>query len=754
MTTYSTGNPIGSMAPKDLFDNAENLDHLVNSQSAETWVDRLGKARKTWHGVLKQAQLDIGLAVSEATAEAEGYRDESKDARDDAIAAASASGDFIFVKDLEEMQSKLPQPDEKVFEVAADADHDHARTRYVVIDGAPVFVVNLDRLRQDLATPLGSGRVGFQLPGVGSVPRTVQDKLADMPVDARDCGAVCDGVADDTIPLLKAVELAKARGSALTGKGNCRVTGTVDFREVILELGAMTISVDHEFGPGIILGGNANSADNPDQVLRKVVRISGVDSSDTPAIRAIGVKGQYIKVGRTPYFQVYATDLADRSGYSSAYSTFDLSYANVIELKSQPGTLGWVNENYFYVNRCHTIKTADGLYGHNHNKFVGGTMEGVGLIDMPVGGSNFFYGFRFERTIVAGEKLTVNFGPLTNNNHIEVTWVSSPGFSNSIYGFDLLDIHDQGSGNTLSTAQEDFSDDIVLFALGQATGLLSCVNKQTVGYNAYTTDLVGVGAIQQNFRGSYRIMQAGARMYTQESGLIAIRKGDMFAYMSDKPNFRFLMRCYDANRRLITSRPAVDPVAWAGITWVSAQAAYSVTANSERRTMLAVDASVVKYVQFDITTGTGTNGLDFEEFRFIMRRGKYASYGPRDYASMSQPKRKTTLQYNNDADIDMWRIAEGLECIRYDNKQRRINTFRRERFVTAVSGSVLSVVPLGVMVFWVGALLYYEDSAGGVQSLSVTAADNGTITVSGALPADIVPGVKVLYVLTQTVTTP
>lgn len=30
MTTYNTGNPLGSSAAKDLYDNAQNFDHLSN----------------------------------------------------------------------------------------------------------------------------------------------------------------------------------------------------------------------------------------------------------------------------------------------------------------------------------------------------------------------------------------------------------------------------------------------------------------------------------------------------------------------------------------------------------------------------------------------------------------------------------------------------------------------------------------------------------------------------------------------------
>src|SRR5690554_201835 len=50
MTTYSTGNPLGSSDPRDLYDNAENLDNLVNGGQA-AYNDRLGKSRKSWQGM-------------------------------------------------------------------------------------------------------------------------------------------------------------------------------------------------------------------------------------------------------------------------------------------------------------------------------------------------------------------------------------------------------------------------------------------------------------------------------------------------------------------------------------------------------------------------------------------------------------------------------------------------------------------------------------------------------------------------------
>lgn len=66
MTTYNTGNALGSGAAKDIYDNAQNLDHAVNDQSSDNWVDRLGKSRKTWSGIEHEAR-DAMLAFGYVT---------------------------------------------------------------------------------------------------------------------------------------------------------------------------------------------------------------------------------------------------------------------------------------------------------------------------------------------------------------------------------------------------------------------------------------------------------------------------------------------------------------------------------------------------------------------------------------------------------------------------------------------------------------------------------------------------------------
>ncbi|MCV6197985.1 hypothetical protein OFL53_33920, partial [Pseudomonas aeruginosa] len=54
MTTYATGNPLGSKDPRDLYDNAENFDAAMNDLVNTTWNDRFGVSRPTMKGYEEQ----------------------------------------------------------------------------------------------------------------------------------------------------------------------------------------------------------------------------------------------------------------------------------------------------------------------------------------------------------------------------------------------------------------------------------------------------------------------------------------------------------------------------------------------------------------------------------------------------------------------------------------------------------------------------------------------------------------------------
>lgn len=63
MTTYNTGNPVPSTDVRDLYDNAENLDNLVNGPAVE-YNDRLGVPRKSWAGM--ESDFDAAQLSREA----------------------------------------------------------------------------------------------------------------------------------------------------------------------------------------------------------------------------------------------------------------------------------------------------------------------------------------------------------------------------------------------------------------------------------------------------------------------------------------------------------------------------------------------------------------------------------------------------------------------------------------------------------------------------------------------------------------
>lgn len=59
MTKYATNKPLGSMDPKDLFDNAQNLDFALNDITKVFWVDRFGKSRQSLFGMEQRFNLFI-----------------------------------------------------------------------------------------------------------------------------------------------------------------------------------------------------------------------------------------------------------------------------------------------------------------------------------------------------------------------------------------------------------------------------------------------------------------------------------------------------------------------------------------------------------------------------------------------------------------------------------------------------------------------------------------------------------------------
>src|SRR5690554_1240897 len=91
---YNTGNPIGSADPRDLYDNAKNFDQAINSE-AETFVDRLGVPRKTWHAIEEQVDQQ----------EAEFDADQTRREDEFDVAQSYRSSQYIAAEDARNLQT-------------------------------------------------------------------------------------------------------------------------------------------------------------------------------------------------------------------------------------------------------------------------------------------------------------------------------------------------------------------------------------------------------------------------------------------------------------------------------------------------------------------------------------------------------------------------------------------------------------------------------------------------------------------------
>src|SRR5690554_471435 len=199
MTTYSTGNPLGSSDPRDLYDNAENLDNLVNGGQA-AYNDRLGKSRKSWQGMEEEFAAFIA---------ASGYQ---------------FAGDYAAGIEITQYNQVVRDSSGEFWRASGSTALPYTTTGAGLPEGGALVAVGDAALRQELAgSPLsgnGAAIVNGATIYVGSVaelealPAPVEGQQAVVygsgfiyngaswkptgATDVRAYGAVGDGVTDDT----------------------------------------------------------------------------------------------------------------------------------------------------------------------------------------------------------------------------------------------------------------------------------------------------------------------------------------------------------------------------------------------------------------------------------------------------------------------------------------------------------------------------------------------------------------------------
>ena len=183
MTIHATFNPIGSTSPKDLIDNAQNLDYLILGPVL-LYPDRRGVNRLSW----------AGIEASFAAAQ----RDRSE--RFDAFIASSGYeviGDYASQPVTFTERNQLMLKDGELWKPKASVALPYVTTGVWASESAGFVSVGDAALRQELASPTGSRLVAFLRNIFGAIKRSVESKLSDH-ASPMDMGAIGDGVTDDT----------------------------------------------------------------------------------------------------------------------------------------------------------------------------------------------------------------------------------------------------------------------------------------------------------------------------------------------------------------------------------------------------------------------------------------------------------------------------------------------------------------------------------------------------------------------------
>lgn len=187
---YNTGNPVGSTAPKDLYDNAQVFDKLVVGTDPMV-TDRLGSERLSWAGM----EYDFDTAQ------------EGREASFQAFLAASA---FTFVGDYGPglnftNRSQYTIRDGVPYRLAPSTTLPYVTTGNWGTEQANFTPISSDDiLRQDLSASDGASLVGY---GDSTVAATLDDLVqGSFGVNVRHFGATGLGVADDTAAIQAAYD--------------------------------------------------------------------------------------------------------------------------------------------------------------------------------------------------------------------------------------------------------------------------------------------------------------------------------------------------------------------------------------------------------------------------------------------------------------------------------------------------------------------------------------------------------------------
>ena len=189
--THNTGNPIGSTSPKDLSDNARNLDLLLLGDDP-SYPDRKGVTRKSWKGMQAEYVAEHLLRATEFHAAQTHRETQFKEFLD----ASGYEAPVPYVPGL-----TLERATQTVTHLGKDY---RAKSQFLpltttdwAVDEPKLKLVGDDSLRQEMASKSdpdkGAGMLGYTQGAPGSIGRNLADKQRDI-VNIKDFGAICTGI--------------------------------------------------------------------------------------------------------------------------------------------------------------------------------------------------------------------------------------------------------------------------------------------------------------------------------------------------------------------------------------------------------------------------------------------------------------------------------------------------------------------------------------------------------------------------------
>ncbi|MEY0667407.1 hypothetical protein AB7262_08765 [Escherichia coli] len=293
MTTYRTNNPLGSMDPKDLFDNSQNFDYGLNDITQAIWKDRFGRNRKTYWGWEQEsaAQLLNQQQRFNTFIQSSGYK----------VIGEYTAGPLTLTE-----YNQLIRYQDAFWKLTATTDIPYTTTgndaASWVNDSTHFVSVGDAALRQELGARGGSGLIG------DSFKPATWSQFAG--------GADPAGSSDSTAALISAYDAAESGTIIFIPKGMYKEGSEIK------EIRSDSLWLDRDFGEGVGVTTETRktplliTVGNPDEpVLSSEHTRSGIN------ITAVGRGGQHIDCIRATTINYSTNGNGNTAIYAAALST-------------------------------------------------------------------------------------------------------------------------------------------------------------------------------------------------------------------------------------------------------------------------------------------------------------------------------------------------------------------------------------------------------------------------------------------------